>query len=307
MQGATNIYAIPVYENCDATHYLNLRFFLPSKAVAINDVRLNFQLENYRAYEASNSAVTSTVSSAGGSAHNHSLTGVTSATGGGYSSHKMFHSISTTGVNPDYLTTAIPDVYSGGTWGRTEFNGMYWNKSVASRTVTMKFFTGATELYSTGGVAVGSGAGYAATFSEPTNNYAGTTGKWEVGGTDGTANGDFIGFSMTAFDKHSHGFTGQTTVNESTHTHNVVLDHNHTINYGIYEESLTSPSVAIYTGEDGGSMTIFNTYTSDQTNLDLTSRIRGIGTNKWIDIQFRPNKNMRIECNAYIQVFIKSS
>ena len=49
-QGATNIYAINNYENADASNYLNLRFFIPNEAIAINKVLLNFKLKDYRAY-----------------------------------------------------------------------------------------------------------------------------------------------------------------------------------------------------------------------------------------------------------------
>jgi hypothetical protein len=53
-------------------------------------------------------------------------------------------------------------------------------------------------------------------------------------------------------------------------------------------------------------MTLKGTYTTDQTEIDLTTEVLAIGAGKWVDIQFRPNKNMRIESNAYVQIFINS-
>jgi hypothetical protein len=53
-------------------------------------------------------------------------------------------------------------------------------------------------------------------------------------------------------------------------------------------------------------MTLKGTYTSDQTEVDLTDEVKSIGKGNWINIQFRPNKRMRIESNAYIQIFINS-
>ena len=65
-------------------------------------------------------------------------------------------------------------------------------------------------------------------------------------------------------------------------------------------------SVDLYIGEDGGAMTKKSTYTSDQTEIDITQEIQNIGRGKWADIQFRANRNMRIEANVYVQIFIES-
>jgi len=50
MQGATNIYALTETENCDATHPLNIRFFVPNETKAINKVLLSFKMKDYRFY-----------------------------------------------------------------------------------------------------------------------------------------------------------------------------------------------------------------------------------------------------------------
>jgi hypothetical protein len=75
---------------------------------------------------------------------------------------------------------------------------------------------------------------------------------------------------------------------------------------GFVEGTLTNPSVGVYVGEDGGTMNLIGTYTTDQANLDITSACQAIGINKWIDIQFRPNQEMRIEMNAYVKMFLES-
>jgi hypothetical protein len=49
MQGATNIYCIPFAENIDSTNPGYLRFYLPEETVAVNRLKLNFKMENYRA------------------------------------------------------------------------------------------------------------------------------------------------------------------------------------------------------------------------------------------------------------------
>ena len=67
-QGATNIYSVSNAENCDSTHPLHMRFFIPNEAVAINKVLLNFKLKDYRAYHTAN---------ANESAHTHGMPSVT--------------------------------------------------------------------------------------------------------------------------------------------------------------------------------------------------------------------------------------
>lgn len=64
MQGATNIFQVQSYENCDTTHPLNVRFRLPNDVVHVNKVLFGFKFEDYRAYH---SAVTDEGS------HTHSL------------------------------------------------------------------------------------------------------------------------------------------------------------------------------------------------------------------------------------------
>lgn len=49
MQGATNLYAISEADNCDNAHPLNMRFYIPDDAIAINKVNLLVKTENYRA------------------------------------------------------------------------------------------------------------------------------------------------------------------------------------------------------------------------------------------------------------------
>lgn len=76
---------------------------------------------------------------------------------------------------------------------------------------------------------------------------------------------------------------------------------------GFEEGTLTNPSVGVYVGEDGGTMSLIGTYATDQSDLDITSACQAIGINKWIDIQFRPLQEMRIEMNAYVKMFLEST
>ena len=53
MQGSTNIYALTETENCDSITPLNMRIYIPSEAVAVNKVLLNYKLKDYRTYSKS--------------------------------------------------------------------------------------------------------------------------------------------------------------------------------------------------------------------------------------------------------------
>jgi len=49
-QGATNVFQVMCYENCQDGYPLNMRFFLPEDVVAINKVLLSFKITPYRTY-----------------------------------------------------------------------------------------------------------------------------------------------------------------------------------------------------------------------------------------------------------------
>jgi len=215
MQGATNIYAVNVYENCDDSTNLDMRFYLPATVAAITSFKLNFKLKDFRYYTTTTPSGGTHTSSAG-AAHNHTITVGTTGT-----AHQHIIGEQTS----DWPTSGYP-------------------QSVA----------------------------------------CGTT----VGGGDGT---------------HSH--TAASSDNESSHTH-TVANHTHAMAPTITEETLSSPSVDLYIGEDGSEASE-GTYTTDQSDLDITTEIRDVGTGKWVNIQFRPNKRMRIEATLYGQVFVKSS
>jgi len=179
MQGSTNIYAVNDSENCDATHPLNVTFYIPPEAIAINHIKANFRLSNFRAYQTAN---------ADESAHTHTIT-ITAGAGG------------------DSL--------------------------------------------------------------------------------------DMIGFTGNALKSAFTSGSTPTTNAGSTHTHGIT--------YGIYEETLTSPSVVVAAGVIGGETSV-GTYTSDQNDIDITSKI----SSGWNNVKFTPNKRMRIEADIYIQIFIES-
>ena len=79
--------------------------------------------------------------------------------------------------------------------------------------------------------------------------------------------------------------------------------HTHSVTFGISEIALTSPSVVVTAGIDG-SETSVDTYTTDQTDIDIISNISAVGN--WMNVIFTPNKPMRIEANIYVKCYIES-
>jgi hypothetical protein len=83
MQGSTNIYAINESDNCDNTFPLNMKFYIPDDAIAINKVKLNITTEKYRADSKSiTAAPVSQINSSIWAAANHASIHVTGASYG---------------------------------------------------------------------------------------------------------------------------------------------------------------------------------------------------------------------------------
>ena len=323
MQGSTNIYAISEAENCDSTHPLNLRFFVPNEAIAINKILLNFKMEDYRAYStgitgAPNSRTNSSVWAAANAANwNFGWTSIEGYTDdvaynidAPYSIGDGFHKLDdwdevdnvlsvdssktvksgwvSETANPSFDIPVIsPDLT--GTFDKMRISFSYYHGTLTTRSIDFTIQRSSTgSSWSTVdswlNTSLASGDTYSQTVDE-TTDYAGY--YYRVLIADSYVN-DSVNLSTCIL-----------TVQEFMKTTG-------TIDYGIEEESLTSPSVVVKVGEDGETLSTVDTYTTDQTEVDITDEVKDVGAGKWIDIQFDPNKNMRIEANAYIQIFIES-
>ena len=272
MQGATNIYSVNVQENCDSTHYLNMRFYIPAGVLAINDVSTNFKLKDFRAYE---------------------TTGTTANTVGSQ--------IAASGTTGDSITSTF------GTFTTI------CSFTTANIDCEGCFIYGTISILSTTDLS----GGYVflqGRITDGSSYYPDSTGSTLLAGALWN-DGGFWTASISQFipgNQKNKTFSFQ--LKDASNAHTWVLDtsmyyttfsrHTHDINFGIYEESLVNPSVDVYAGVDG-SETLVGTYTSDQTNLDVTANIPSSGG--WYNIQFRPNQEMRIEGNAYIKCFIEST
>jgi len=295
---------IQSYENCDPTHPLHLRFFLPPELKAINHVYLNFKIRQYRAYTGTTPSGGGSTTPAGG--------GHTTPAGGGH----------TSGVTPEshLINCEIPTAI--GTFLKT----------VSLNTHT---HSGPSHMHS------GPSHNHSIPFVDATPDYnVGLVGGQHGLRTDGAGSGDFASTNLGGTGNTGYGGTGDTgeadggtvelypveayeshALPDDTHTHAInnhthtvsdhqhsTPDHQHTMKYEIYEATETSPSITVKVGEDGGSLTEISgsPFTTDQTKLDITDLVRAVGVDKWIDVEFKPNQIRRIEANLYGQGFIES-
>jgi len=140
-------------------------------------------------------------------------------------------------------------------------------------------------------------------FSYGGNGGSGTTRTWDV--KDQYGNYDEVYFeSNDTSDLYTSGPTDTVAGTTTTSTNAGSHQHSITTNYEIHEQTLTSPSVNLSAGAEGNLSNV-GTYTTSQNELDLSSYITTSGA--WHQIQFGPNKNMRIDANAYIQIFLEST
>ena len=288
MNGATNLYCVSSYENGDATHPINMRFYIPAEAVAINHVKVSFKIKNYRAYESAN---------ANESAHTHGVGTLTATSAGGSSSVEDLEDV----TSGHAITSSYHDVATL-TFDSTHTAGVYviaqgWlqptNPAQPMYVYIKAVYQGVNQ----------------AVYDFPTSScdYTPFFCTWYI---PKDTSGDTIDIAV----KSTSGFYGQINVNMraysiETHAHTVGgtsaagSAHTHGITYTIYENSVSTPSVVVTAGVDGSEAAVA-TYTTDQSAIDITPLISSSGA--WYNVKFTPNQSMRIEANAYVQVFLQS-
>jgi len=374
-QGAVNLIAISEKENCDEVdapdHYLNMSFYMPPDAKAINRIKLSFKLTDFWYY--------TTTTPSGGSVTSGTNSDSTIVT----ASQQVKTAANATATFTDY-TMAYSQVNDG---EETHVNIVIVEGSSALTDWYARVYDGTNYYPDSTGIRIGvsprlvtefesshthshshepsSGDAFASTSGagfklhnvtgSPVEDLSGCndadtanhthapkvanrnfvahdTGEsmYNAGSTDTDAStpsahfhneidggfyfglikvpGNMNGKTLTVQIKHNDtGFTHSalgrahyTVFSKHTHT---TGDHTHAMSPGINTETLASPSITLYAGDES-SETLVGTYTTDQTNLDLTSHF---GTSSgWKNFQFRPNKRMRIEANAYAQIYLES-
>jgi hypothetical protein len=275
MQGSTNIYCVNQAENCDPTHPLKTRFYIPPEAIAINHVKINFKMENYRAYESP------------GTTANSAISGIAAA---GTSSSSF------------PLTSNVWTTVSSITTANTDCEGCFLNAAMD--------FAGITNWIATGSYGNG---GFTWRIVEGANYYPSSGGGQLLGGVLWNSEPQMSGavsYHVPGNQKNKtfnfqvkwDGFdSGLDWIVNSTLSYATFSRHTHDIVYDIYEDPLVNPvSVTVKVGA-----TTIGTYATDQNNIEITTAVPTAGA--WYEVEFTPNQVMRIDGNVYIQIFIQSA
>ena len=288
MQGATNLYSIQSYENCDNTYPIYIRFYLPSDAIAINDVDLRFTTQKYRGYS-STTEVNSASSGVAASADNNSSVAITSNV------WTEVASITTAntdcegvflGGNFDFvLNSGSEDNGSGYFKARISDGSNYYPDSDGQR-------FGGGYLWNDSPMLSGNISRYI-----PGNNKNKTY----------TLEVKWFGWS------NDYDWTINTDLNYATFTR-----HTHNTGYAISEDTFPagSPQVVIevddgaggWTGVTGSPFSVADDGTYD---ADITSEVSNLGAGSWVTVRCTPqsgtdHNNLRVEANLNVKVFIQS-
>lgn len=288
-----NTYVYNSSDSLDSTHEFVVPFKIVSETNSIESIKLSFTIEKFRAYStAALSGGGHTVPAGGGhttvvgggstsgnygGAHYHDITLANSASGsaigldvagvvyvsGGASigtttteSHSHTFTIEGTAGVPNaiyYKSNRLMCISRGTTWISNIVNGHFHTINIAAT----------------------SGTPSAAQVFESSNSL-----RCSGGGTVHTSYAETLHTHTTP--NHNH--------EVSDHTHEV-LDHVHGLDFGIYEES-NSPTIIYYIDNGSGYGSPSSGYTTDQTDLDITSQISGTG---WKKIKFTTDQRCRID------------
>ena len=267
MQGATNIYAISEAENCDSSHPLNMRFFIPNDAVAINKVKLNFKIKNYRSYESS------TLSN-----YDSSVIYASGRNDAGSSSELPFNSwVSLIGITTS-TTSCDGIIFNLG------FRGENLSGSAAASTshwFWARLYDKTHDVYYPDSSGVVIGGHYLAQNDDFSTNSLALGGETTIFVPGNLTGSEFefqinrAGSSGTAYFK---GLGSISYIQISKHTH--------PIKFEISEETASNIHANLYVGTDGGSMSYIGKYS--EGNLDITNQIANVGAGNWANIQFIP-------------------
>lgn len=375
-QGATNIYQVSGSENVDSDFPMNLRFFVPPETVAINSLKLNFKMKNYRAdsksialapkFSQNFSAFYSEALAfnVGNLTSTSVLTSVTALTSTQF--------LKTTGsIHNDYNPEIFVDNIDGG-GNVTSFFSVGGSEIFTSSDDGFLKSTAMTGITSTATSVVKSGTA-GTTYSSPigcksiANDLSGTFDRIKIFYT--VFNGDpsssrtptivlsietspgsgsyttihtrtptigsrqfYVDEAEVTSDKRGCAVdisitTASFNVNQTTYADlsyillNVItyIKNDLSLTYGIFENTseFTPPGEVVITVKSDGGSTLgtIGTYTSNQTNVDLT--VDSVGNlidfrpNTYYNIEIDPspssyNGRMRIEALASIQIYIES-
>jgi hypothetical protein len=279
MQGSTIIYPISNYDNCDDTHPVNLRFYIPPEAIGINKVLLKWQPRKYRIQDNGDLQVQDSAW----------IGGYLTNTGTNIGNTGSWYNVHTFSPDKDtslYMMNIRVCYSSAATNPPSDFD--YIVVRVYNSTDAIYYPSGGSNYilvpvsgYDNGGSrdkCFGT-----CTIMIPEN----VNGKSLVFQALGNTGGGYSNIFDFAYNLQAFGING---ILETT-----------------YEATNT---ITVKVGLDGGSLSTVQTVTNPTEgalqSIDITSNLKNVGVGNWYQIQFDATAKCRIEANAYIQMSINS-
>jgi phage minor structural protein len=285
-QGATNIDSHQLADNCDSSNPMRIKFHIPTEAVFINKILLNYDISAFRAYSkgaASGGGSSQTSSSGGGSTVTSSSGGgstQTSSSGGGQtSSSSGGHSHTVSGQTAQSSGAHVHLVYGRG--AAVNSGSQIGSGTAHYHRVTLG--DSSTHI------------GNATSGGNHTHNITGTTSSTISDHSHTVSNHNH---SVT-IPSHTH------SVNVPSHSHSVTIpNHTHDIIYGIYSgPTPTAVTVAV----DGNIVPDLDLNETEVSILAYLNRDAGGKiTRGFHEVTITPNDLGRANVVIHIQQFIQS-
>jgi hypothetical protein len=313
MQGATNVYVVSNSENCDSGYGCIVKTYIPADAIAINHVKLSYDVSAYRIYN---------TTTANESAHTHGIPSLTvngtttSANTSGSSTPTATSGVSVWATYTESVVKALGYVERNSVGSPTLYISRYETlmKNTTGGTVTVNgtIETLAATTLTQGDTSLGNNSVLTFNSGESDPTYEGYfkcyDGNYACSSWCGMAD---VVYSHT-HGSHTHSIPTLTVLGTSTvaTTSNAGSAHNHGVNYGISTGTNTITDMQIYI--DGSDRTaaietqIGHTLSinSTESDIDITQWITTTGA--WHTIDVRPNGTCRIQADMWNQIFIES-
>lgn len=325
-QGATNMYSMQISENADAEHPLEMRFYVPGNVLRINSCIVYWQLERFRTHIRTTAAGggSSQTSKTGGGA-TVTIPEQTLSTGVRYTSGAMDEEGSSSELTGGPKNELGEKSTATGSAGSHKHN--YTHVHAISKH-DHEFSDSYTLSWNH--VHTGNGAGAATSgpinYENKTISISGTTSEsgtlWTTSGytavSGESSNATKENGSHThTFDHvhnmpHVHDFAHEHTIPAmkftlEAHSHSVTIpEHEHELEYGIYEGARAEGLRLRVDGEDVPAEAI-----GDDEELDVSPYLRKNDDGKvtrgtWHKVEFVPDGLTRITADLFFQVFIQS-
>lgn len=278
-QGATNIFAQSWADNADADHPATFRFYVPQGLRRINEMRLSWRLENFRAYS------TGAASGGGGTR--------TSSSGGAV--------VATATAQGAYTLTTEQEIVSGRHLsGGVVGNLVTQSEGAHSHTVDSHYHNGPRHQHAISSETATDFAQGITGYTAPDTNSAGAHTHELYDHYHELMVSLTIPPLQIDVPSHDHSVSipdHQHTVGLPTHTHDIV--------YGIYEGG-RAQSVTIRVDGNAVPASAIQHGECDVTAWMSADEDGRIQRGQWHVIELVPDRLTRIEANLYAQCFIQS-